>query len=95
MEVFIPNFYIYPNLNILFECTPILISLSTHNSKICVPKVTKSFSFCGCFFFFFFFFVVVVVVVFVFLFLFSKRFITKKSKQGNRIGVAPFLQGGT
>ena len=55
-----------------------LISLSTHNSKICVPKVTKSF-------------------------IFYQKDLShthtkkkkkkKKNTQGNRIGVATFLQG--
>ena len=43
MEVFISDFYIYPKRNILFECIPYY--KLTHNSKSCVPKVTKLFIF--------------------------------------------------
>ena len=44
MEVFIPNFCIYPKRNIFFECIPINFDFTVHSQfKNLCPKVTKSF----------------------------------------------------
>ena len=42
MEVFIPNFYIYPKRNILFECIPINFYFSFYSQlKNLCPKSPK------------------------------------------------------
>ena len=45
-KVFIPNFYIYPKRNILFECIPINFYFSVHSQlkKLC-PKSHKIYYF--------------------------------------------------
>ena len=72
MEVFIPNTYIYPKQNMLFECISIYFDFIVHSQfKNLCPKSHKN------------------------VYFLSKNIYDKKSTKGNRIGVAPFLQGQT
>ena len=71
MEVFIPNFYIYPKRSILFECIPINFDFSVQSQfKNLCPKSHT-------------------------IVIFYQKGLSQKSTQGNKIGVAPFLQGET